>query len=47
MGKEPSVWDEHAFWRKLILPQEDRRPRNVGYVTQAYTCNYADEPFRG
>jgi hypothetical protein len=24
MNKEPSVWDEHAFWRKLILPQEDR-----------------------
>ena len=24
MGKESSVWDEHAFWRKLTLPQEDR-----------------------
>ena len=23
--KEPSVWDkEDAFWRKLILPQEER-----------------------
>jgi hypothetical protein len=25
MSKEQSVWDEGAFWRKLILPQEDRR----------------------
>jgi hypothetical protein len=24
MSKDPSVWDEGAFWRKLILPQEDR-----------------------
>ncbi len=24
MSKEPSVWDEDAFWRKLVLPQEDR-----------------------
>ena len=24
VSKKPSVWDEHAFWRKLILPQEDR-----------------------
>src|SRR5213075_1194462 len=25
MSKESSGWDEDAFWRKLILPQEDRR----------------------
>ena len=25
MSKESSVWDEGAFWRKLILPQEDKR----------------------
>jgi hypothetical protein len=25
MNEESSGWDEHAFWRKLILPQEDRR----------------------
>lgn len=25
MSKESPFWDEHAFWRKLILPQEDRR----------------------
>jgi hypothetical protein len=25
MDKESIVWDEHAFWRKLILPQEERR----------------------
>ena len=25
VNKESSVWDEHAFWRKLVLPQEDRR----------------------
>jgi hypothetical protein len=25
MSKEdPSPWDEDAFWRKLVLPQEDR-----------------------
>ena len=25
MSRESSAWDEDAFWRKLILPQEDRR----------------------
>ena len=25
MSKEQPVWDEDAFWRRLILPQEDRR----------------------
>jgi hypothetical protein len=25
VNKESSVWDEHAFWRKLVLPQEDRK----------------------
>ena len=25
MDKESAVWDEHTFWRKLILPQEDKR----------------------
>ena len=24
MSKDLSHWNEHAFWRKLILPQEDR-----------------------
>ena len=23
MSKDPS-WDENTFWRKLVLPQEDR-----------------------
>ena len=25
VNKESPVWDEHAFWRKLVLPQEDRK----------------------
>ena len=24
MSEKPSLWDEDAFWRKLVLPQEDR-----------------------
>ena len=25
MSKKQPVWDEDAFWRKRVLPQEDRR----------------------
>jgi hypothetical protein len=25
MDKESADWDEHAFWRKRVLPQEEGR----------------------
>jgi hypothetical protein len=25
MNKTSPAWDEHAFWRKLVLPQEDKK----------------------
>jgi len=32
MSKEPSVWDQHTFWRKLVLPKKGTREQTSGSV---------------
>jgi hypothetical protein len=32
MSKEPSVWDQHTFWRKLVLPKKGTREPTSGSV---------------
>ena len=32
MSKEPSVWDQHTFWRKLVLPKKGTREPASGSV---------------
>src|SRR2546421_11914239 len=32
MSKEPSVWDQHPFWRKLVLPKKGTREPTSGSV---------------